>query len=76
VLSAIPGAEIVVADSPGGVVGWSRHHTDLVSVLREPDCHLAGIFAYSREFGRIVEPIDQDSQTLPFTGSDAACQPL
>jgi hypothetical protein len=50
-LRAIPGAEIVIADSPGGVIGRSGHDADLMSAVREPDCHLAGILAYSRELG-------------------------
>src|ERR1035437_1904664 len=73
-LAAIPDTAIVIADSPVGIVRRSSHHADLVSALCEPDRHLAGIFPNSRKFGRVVQPVDEDSQTLPFIGSSAACR--
>ncbi len=54
---------IVFADAPGGVVRGSSDDADLMAAGGEPGGHLACVLANAGEFGGVVEPVDQDSQT-------------
>ena len=71
-LGSIPVATIVVPDSPGWIIGRCSNHADFVALLREPNSHLACIFANSRKLGSVVQTVDQNSQMLPFVGSCSA----
>ena len=71
-LGAIPRAAIILTNTPRRIVGWRRNHADLVPALFQPGRHLAGIFSNSRQFGSIVETIDQYSQTCLSNGCNAA----
>ncbi len=60
-LSAIDGPPVVIADAPGGIVGWRGDDANLVAPGREPCGHLTRVLADAGKLGSVVQAVDQDS---------------
>jgi len=70
----IPFPAVVFTDSPCWVIRWRGDDADFVTSLDQPSRHLAGIFADSCQLRRIVQPVDENSQTWPFISGNVPRQ--
>src|SRR5471030_809841 len=64
-------ARITFGDFPFRIIRRCAHNANVMPLLLQSLRHLGGVFARSRQLGRVVEPVDKDSHRASTSAGQA-----